>query len=298
MFWTNYHSHCSYCDGAEPIESYIRKAVSMGMHAYGVSSHGPVPYDLSWTTTKDKIDDYLADIRRLQTEWQNNIEIYAGMEIDFVPGLSWWDQIGPQYRELDYVIGSVHLVDNFDDGRPWEVDGSHEVFREGLEQIFKGDARAAVTRYYELIRWMVMLENPDIVGHLDKIKIQNAGGKYFSETDPWYRHEIEKTLKVIANMGAIIEINTRGLYSGKTLDLYPSQWVLERIHALRIPITLNSDAHTPEEITAGFEFASQILRKIGFRKLTILRDGKWRQVSFNEDGLDVHWRSGGESQSA
>ena len=298
MFWTNYHSHCSYCDGADPIENYVREAVSKGMHAYGVSSHGPVPFELDWSIRQEKIGEYLADIQRLQTEWQNHIEIYAGLEIDFIPGLSWWDQIGPQYRELDYVIGSVHLVDSFDDGRPWEVDGDHAVFREGLKQIFKDDARAAVTRYFELVRWMVMLENPDIVGHLDKIKIQNIGGQYFSETAPWYRQEIEKTLKVIANMGAIVEVNTRGLYSGKTLDLYPSQWVLERIYALGIPITLNSDAHRPEELTAGFEFASQILRNIGFKQLTILRDGKWRQVSFNDDGLDVHWRPKGESQSA
>lgn len=298
MFWTNYHSHSSYCDGAESIEVFIRKAVEMGMHAYGISSHGPVPFDLEWTVNGENIGHYLADIQRLKTEWQNHIDIYAGLEIDFVPGLSWWDQIGPQYRELDYVIGSVHLVDSFDDGQPFEVDGDREVFQEGLKQIFKGDVRAMITRYYELVRWMVMLENPNIIGHLDKIKIQNIGGQYFSETEAWYRYEIEKTLKVIANMGAIVEVNTRGLYSGKTLDLYPSQWILERILSLGIPITLSSDAHRPEEITAGFGFASQILQNIGFNKLTILRDGKWRQVSFNEDGLDVHWRPGGESQSA
>lgn len=297
MFWTNFHSHCNYCDGQEPMEAYIQKAVSMGMHAYGVSSHAPLPYDLDWSMEMGDLPQYLADVHRLKTEWQNNIEIYAGLEVDFVPGLSWWDQIGPHYRDLDYVIGSVHLVDFFEDGRPWEVDGDTKSFEEGLDKIFHGDIKAAVTRYFELVRWMVMLENPDIVGHLDKLKRHNIGERYFSETAPWYRNEVDKTLHTIANMDKIIEVNTQGLYRGESLDLFPSQWILERILSLGIPVTLSSDAHLPEEITTGFEYASQVLKHTGFRRLTILQHGKWVAVPFNEEGLDLHWRSGG-SQSA
>ena len=61
------------------------------------------------------------------------------------------------------------------------------------------------------------------------------------------------------SLGCIVEVNTRGLYSGKCLDLYPSQWILERMHALDIPITLNSDSHRGEEITAGYAFAARML---------------------------------------
>ena len=298
MAWTTFHTHCSYCDGTDTLDNYLKKAVALEMPSYGVSCHAPMPSTLPWTMPEPKLPDYLSEIRRLRTQWQNEIELYAGLEIDFVPGLSWWDQIGPLYRDLDYVVGSIHLVDTFDDGRPWEIDGSHETFLEGLRQIFKGDIRAAVSRYFELTRWMVMLENPDLVGHLDKIKIQNVGGFFFSETESWYRHEIDKTLKVIANTGAIVEVNTRGLYTGKSLDLYPSQWVLERIHAMNIPISLNSDAHHPNEIIGGFDFAAKILRKIGFKKVCSLIEGKWREVPFSEKGLDLPWKKGNKSQSA
>jgi len=297
MFWTNFHSHCNYCDGQEPMEAYVQKAVSMGMHAYGISCHAPVPYDLPWAMKMDDLSQYLMDVRKLKMEWQNNIEVYAGLEVDFIPGLSWWDQIGPQYREMDYVIGSVHLVDFFEDGRPWEIGGDRIAFEDGLEQIFNGDVQAAVTRYFELVRWMVMLENPDVVGHLDKIKVHNLGERYFSETATWYRIEMDKTLQTIANMGRIIEVNTQGLYRGESLDLFPSHWILERILSLGIPITLSSDAHRPEEIAAGFEYASKILKHIGFEQITVLQNGKWIPTSFNEEGLDLHWRSGG-SQSA
>ena len=56
-----------------------------------------------------------------------------------------------------------------------------------------------------------------------------------------------------------------------------------------IPITLNSDAHTPQELTAGFEFATKILRKIGYTHLNVLVNGSWREVRFGEHGLDMPW---------
>ncbi len=42
---TNYHSHCSFCDGKAPMEEFIREAIRQGFTAYGVSSHAPLPFD-------------------------------------------------------------------------------------------------------------------------------------------------------------------------------------------------------------------------------------------------------------
>lgn len=289
MFWTNFHSHSTFCDGSGQPETHLQRAIEAEMVGYGFSSHAPLPFETSWAMKAEQLPFYLREINRLQSLWQSNIEVYAGLEIDFIPGLSWWDQVGPAFAELDYAIGSVHFVDQFPDGTPWQIDGDAQSFMSGLEQVFKGDVKAAVTRYYELVRWMVMLESPDIVGHLDKIKVHNAGGFFFAETDSWYRSEVDKTLRVISNMGSIVEVNTRGLYSGSSLDLYPSQWILERIQAMNIPITLSSDAHDPEEVVAGFEIAGRILWNLGFRTVSILKEGTWREVGIREPGrgLDV-----------
>lgn len=270
------------------------------MGVYGFSSHAPLPLDRPWTMRKDELGRYLQHLKILRSKYEEEIEVAIGMEIDYLPGVSWWDFYGSALRSLDYTIGSVHLVESFEDGTPWEVDGSHEMFVDGLERIFKGDVKTAVSRYYELTRWMIMLENPDVVGHLDKIKLQNVAGNHFQETEEWYKREVEKTLKVIANTGTIVEVNTRGLYTGKTLDLYPSQWVLERIHAMRIPIMLNSDGHKPNEVCAGFELAARVLNKIGFKELMIWESGLWKSVRFDENGLQHLWnlRSGRRSRPA
>ena len=34
---TNYHSHCSLCDGRAPMEDFVREAVRRGFTSYGIS---------------------------------------------------------------------------------------------------------------------------------------------------------------------------------------------------------------------------------------------------------------------
>ena len=41
---TNYHSHCSFCDGKAPMEEFIKEAIRQGFSAYGISSHAPLPF--------------------------------------------------------------------------------------------------------------------------------------------------------------------------------------------------------------------------------------------------------------
>ena len=43
MNLTNYHSHCSFCDGQAPAEEFVKSAISAGFTAYGISSHAPLP---------------------------------------------------------------------------------------------------------------------------------------------------------------------------------------------------------------------------------------------------------------
>jgi histidinol phosphatase-like PHP family hydrolase len=62
----------------------------------------------------------------------------------------------------------------------------------GLEKIFHNDFKAAFTRYFELTREMISTSCPSIVGHLDKMKIQNNGNRFFNESESWYQQEIRK----------------------------------------------------------------------------------------------------------
>ena len=155
----------------------------------------------------------------------------------------------------------------------------------GLEKIFKNDFKAAFTRYFELTREMVRNSPPTIVGHLDKMKIQNPQNKFFDEKENWYQHEVKETIKEIKDSGAIIEVNTRGIYQKKTIDTYPSPWILELIHEENIPITISSDAHHADDLINQFGSTATMLKKIGFKKIHILYQGEWKPFTFNENGI-------------
>jgi histidinol-phosphatase (PHP family) len=269
------------------MEAYVLEAIQQGFSSIGISSHASTPVQMPWSMGRRQWPQYLQDLMVLKGKYAREIEVYAGLEVDYVPGISWWDFHGSAIKSLDYVIGSVHLVDAFADGTPWEIDGDHPAFMKGLNEIFHGDVQVAVSRYFELMRWMLMLENPDVLGHMDKIKVQNIQGKLFSEGDLWYKSEIDKTLKVASTMGTIVEINTRGWYSGRVDSCYPSPWILERMAQMKIPVTISSDAHRPEEISAGIGFAVETLLGCGYKSVVVLENGKWTPQPLNNGALSL-----------
>lgn len=279
--FSNYHTHSNYCDGKGELTDYVLQAKALNMISLGFSSHAPVPFSCKWCMKPEKLPLYLQTVDTLKRE-HKEVDIYKSLEVDFIP-----DCISPAdfTHQLDYTIGSVHFVEKLPDGTPWEIDGLHSFFLEGYEKIFRSNIKDTVSRYFELTRLMVTTSSPTIIGHIDKIKIQNVDGKFFNESDSWYQAEVIKTLDVIQKYGGIIEVNTRGLYQKKSDTPYPSPWMLERILRKNIPITLSSDAHHPSDLTNQFEETTTLLLQIGFKTLTILHEGKWKPYPFNAHGI-------------
>jgi histidinol-phosphatase (PHP family) len=279
--WTNYHTHCNFCDGTQPISIIASSAHNNGIRSLGFSSHAPLPFDTPWSMKPNRLPDYLSEIEKAKSLF-SSLEIYKGLEVDFIPQKR---KPSDFKQQLDYSIGSIHFVDEFADGKGWEIDGPHDLFLHGLSEIFNNDLRGVVTRYFELTREMLSVSPPDIVGHLDKIKIQNIGEKFFKESEHWYVTEVEKTLDAIANAGVIVEVNTRGVYQRKCDAVYPSPWILTKVLKRNIPITLSSDAHHSKDLTSYFSEAAEQLLAIGFRKISILSEGSWKPATLTADGI-------------
>lgn len=121
---------------------------------------------------------------------------------------------------------------------------------------------------------MITTQNPDIIGHIDKVKMNNKG-RYFSETEPWYIRLLEETLEVVAQSNSIVEVNTRGLYKKKSPSLFPDDYFLKRCCELNIPLTISSDAHHPDELLLNFHTAQQRIKQLGGNSLFKLEKGKW-----------------------
>ena len=275
MILTNYHTHTIFCDGVEAPELYAEEAVRQSLKVLGYSAHAPLPFHCTWTLPYEKYQNYLKTIHSLKAAYANQLEVLCGLEIDYIPNL--WPQIKAMLNpnQLDFYIGSIHFVDAFDDGTPWSIDGTHNEFFKGWDEIFNRDSHALVRKYFDYTRQMVREMKPPVIGHLDKIKMQYQGDCFIPETDPVYRQELIATLEVIAQQGSIVEVNTRGVYRRNEPEFYPSQWVLAEMNRMQIPVMVNSDAHRPQEIVLLHNDALLKLKQAGYKNVLYFSGGKW-----------------------
>ncbi len=284
MKYFNLHTHTRFSDGSDSPEEYIKEAVRQGFSTLGFTDHSPVPFPNTFALRTEKLGEYCSEISDLKKQYSSQsgsgIEVLLGIEIDYIPGITTPISDYRRNYPFDYVIGSVHLIKNPSVEGLWFIDGpERSLCQAGLSEVFGGNARAAVTTYYRQLQEMISVHTPDIVGHIDKVKMYNRGD-YFSEEDSWYRSLIDETLDLVKSTGCVVEINTRGLYKKRSESLFPGIEILKKILRLDIPVTLCSDAHKPHELSLLFPETILLLEKLGYKSLA-RRTGKgWIEVAF------------------
>lgn len=270
-----YHSHSFFCDGKLTPEDYILSAIAKGFAAIGISSHAPVCFETGWTMKPDRLQEYIQTVLELKEKYRSRIQVYLGLETDFYPG-------SEDYRNhpaLDYTIGSLHFIHHAEGQKYMALDGTPEEFIETRDIIFKGEARALVQKYYQLLAEMLRQQPPCILGHMDVLKKNNIGSRFFSETENWYRKAVEEVLEAVMEQQVIVEVNTGGIARGYTTEMYPSDWIISCMRERNIPIVLNSDAHHPDLIDAYYPQAVEKLKTLGYTSQRILLDNIWQYVA-------------------
>jgi histidinol-phosphatase (PHP family) len=301
----NLHTHTRFSDGSSGPEVYIQEAIRQGISILGFSDHAPVPFDNTFALTEENLPVYCDTISILKKKYSSPQppaagiglkpgdqppasdntsgirafpEILLGLEIDFIPGIT---KPFSEYRklpDLDYTIGSVHLVRAPDNDGLWFIDGPDiAIYDDGIQKMFNGNGRRAVTAYFRQVQEMISGHKPDIIGHLDKVKMYNRG-RYFSESDVWYTGLVSETLDLISESGSVVEVNTRGLYKKRSDSLFPGPEILKKVLSRNIPVTISSDAHKPAEISFLFDEAKSVLRSLGFKSQWMLTEKGWTEV--------------------
>jgi histidinol-phosphatase (PHP family) len=278
MIQSNYHTHSKYCDGFGELEDYVVSAIEKGMKYLGFSSHAYLPFETKWAMKKENFEEYKNTVLNLKEKYKNQLEIFLGMEVDYLPGVISVASEEIRKMNLDYTIGSMHFLGQLNDSTHWTADAKLSTFEEGLSTTFKNNIRDAVEKYYKLLSEMVQKSPPDIIGHLDIIKKNNKNSSFFSEDEYWYKESVMETLKVIAKSKCILEVNTGGVVRKKCDSIYPSEWILKECLKLNIPIIVGSDAHNPQDINGYFNETANILKNIGFEKYLRLTKDKWEEV--------------------
>lgn len=280
MQLSNYHSHCTFCDGRSAPEDFVKFALSHGFRAYGFSSHSPLPFDTFWNMSKDDMPEYLTEIGCLREKYRSQIELYIGLEIDYLDET--YNASIPYFRELplDYRIGSIHFLpmsDALKEDNMVCIDGAFSEFESAVGHHFGGDIRRLVERFFVASMKMVEAGGIDIVGHMDKIYMNGHKCEGFSLDADWYRKPFFDYLDLIASKGLMVEVNTKNLT--RKQQTFPHTQYLSQLQARNIPILVNSDCHFPDLVNDGREAAFALLREAGFETSRELIGGSWQDVA-------------------
>jgi histidinol-phosphatase (PHP family) len=249
------------------------------LQAYGFSSHSPLPFETFWNMSKEDMPEYITEINRLKKKYADKIEIYVGLEIDFLDKT--YNAFLPYFQSLplDYRISSIHFL-------PWTsplleenmvcIDGPYKDFEKGVNKHFDGSIRRITEIFFESSMQMVGIGGFDIVGHIDKIYMNASRHPDFDIHAGWYQKPFLKLLDLIAEKGYIVEINCKNkTRKGQT---FPHIESYKELKKRDIPIMVNSDCHYPDLVNDGREETITLLREAGFSATCELVNGKWQNV--------------------
>lgn len=255
-----------FCNHAtDALEEIVKKYIEKGFTWVGITEHAPaISEDLLYPDQKaagltpeflfERFARYMQECRRLQQKYGTEIRIYAGMEIEtyngyetFVPYLL--DTFAP-----DYIVGSVHFVNNMG------FDYSPEQYGQTAAAVGGIDALYQV--YFDLQHEMIRLLRPAVVGHFDLVRL----------FDPDYRERLEKlsiaervrrNLELIRDLGLIMDFNLRALAKG-AVEPYIASPILKLASEYGIAVVPGDDSHGVSSVGNYIAEAIEILQKQGF----------------------------------
>jgi histidinol-phosphatase (PHP family) len=260
----DYHMHLRNGSGeiaheTSAIDPFVESAREAGVDEIGFTEHiyyfkqtrslWTVPYH-----TERCVYDLEAYVSAVVTARGRGLPVKLGLEVDYVPGRE------DETRELlapypwDYLLGSLHYIGSLAvDDEPRLVDAV------GVEDAWR--------LYFETLAAAARSGLFDSLSHPDLIKIFGARAASF---------DYGPVVAAIADSGVAVEVSTAGLHK-PVHELYPHPEFLAACRALDIPVTLASDAHTPDVVGRDFDRALELLRSAGYDTVTVFEQRRARQ---------------------
>ena len=249
----DYHTHTARCGHAvgRPSE-YVEAARAAGLFSLGIADHLPLlpTPDPELTMGMCELDDYVAEALALKETYPGYVLL--GVEADYRRGTVDEAAALLAAHPFDYVIGSVHFLDE------WGFDDPRQVAGYGGR-----DIDFAWIEYFELVGEAAESGLFTILGHLDLMK------KFGYRPTRALDSELERLVERIARSGVLVEINTAGLHK-PVGEAYPSPHVLGLLCEAGVSITFGSDAHRPAEVGRDFAHAVGLARSAGYETFALL----------------------------
>lgn len=245
----DYHTHNYLCRHAEGrLVEYAATAVQRGVAEIGFSDHAPMPtdgYD-EWRMLLNELPEYLEMAEEAKKKFPD-YTIRVALEVDFLPGQEDWVRDLSERYHWDYLMGSVHYLEN-----GWDIDNPAK-----KDLWAQSDINSIWKRYFERLTLAAESGLFNIIGHIDLPKKFNY--RPTCDCTSLYRN----FLKAAAKTGTAIEINTAG-WDKECKEAYPSFDILSMAHTEDVPLTFGSDSHSPHSVGNYFDKALSLARQAGY----------------------------------
>jgi histidinol-phosphatase (PHP family) len=242
------------------VDPFVDAAHAAGVDEIGFTEH--VYYFKQtrslWTVpymTERCVYDIEAYVQAVVAARGRALPVKLGLEVDYVPGREEETRSLLAPYPWDYLLGSVHFIGelgvNGGEPRLLDVVGVEEAWRLYFETL-KAAARSGLF---------------DSLSHPDLVKIFGAHAASF---------DYGPVVDAIAESGVAVEVSTAGLHK-PVRELYPHPEFLAACRERDIPVTLASDAHSPEGVGRDFDRALELLRAAGYETVTVFEQRRGRQ---------------------
>lgn len=222
----NYHTHTARCRHASGTDrEYVENAIAGGIKTLGFSDHAPYlfknsDYYSSYRMFTDELFEYAESVRSLAKEYEKDIRILLGFELEYYPDLHKDEMQFLSQVKPDYCIMGQHFLGN-EIGEVYTGGGMNQSSQltRYVSQVLEGLATGD----------FAYLAHPDLAGynfpypHIQKEYLRLCEGA--------------KALKIP------LEINLLGLLGGRH---YPNKILFEIAAKVGNQIVLGVDAHAPE----------------------------------------------------
>jgi histidinol-phosphatase (PHP family) len=241
------------------IEPFVEAARKAGVDEIGFAEH--VYYftqtRLLWTVpyqTERCVYDLDAYVEAVVHAKERGLPVKLGLEVDYVPGQEDETRAILEPYPWDYLLGSIHFIDGLGvDGEPRLLDAV------GVDEAWR--------RYFETLAAAARSGLFDSLSHPDLVKI------FDERVDDF---DYGAVTAAIAESGVAVEVSTSGLRK-PVRELYPHPDFLSKCRERGVPVTLASDAHTPDLVGRDFDRARELLRSVGYETITVFDGRRARQ---------------------
>ena len=196
---------------------------------------------------QDHVSGSVADyVRLVEQAKADGLPVLLGLEMDWLPGKEDILRSFLAPYDWDIVLGSVHYIGS------WGIDD--DLF---IDQWAKHDIADVWVEYGALMKELAASGLVDTLTHPDVLK--KFGHRPQNETP---LHDL--ILAGAAVNGTAIELNSNGLR--RCGEIFPALALVERAHALGLPITLGSDAHVPQLVGSHFDELVAWAKRAGYNE--------------------------------